>query len=137
MIVAISIILVAFIWLVEETEWFTIRLPYGKVGSLEISSLLTMARGIIFFALGLVMFSGQKTLPAILVSPTGQRILGFNANQVKHICKRLPEWKWELAEVVLISPLGKRLRVGFNGLEAERITRRHEGWAWDYIETSL
>jgi len=137
-ILFILILGVAFYWLMLETQWLTIRLGRHvdliaeKAGKMDIGAILMMGIGMVFLAVGFIMFPlRHKPFPAILISPSGKEYYMFNANQAKHICLKLPEWKWELANVALITPNGLHLITNMNGIQAERICRKHELWTWD------
>jgi hypothetical protein len=125
----------AFLWLFFETDWLRVRLPCGAYSKkdFDIGSILMMGIGMVFVAVGLILLRfNHRPFPAVLISPKGEHFFVFNANQAKHICQRLNNWRFELAPVLLLSPEKVEYRM-FNGVQAERIVRQHPDWSWREI----
>ena len=130
----VVILVVAFSWLMRETEVLSIHLLIGreKEVSISIDNIMQLALGMIFIAVGLILcpIKIHKPFPAILISPVGNLYYDFNLNQARHIITRLYGWKCYPQIVELVSPLGIKYH-RFNAIEAERICRKYDGWEWD------
>lgn len=102
---------------------------------MDISGIMKLGIAMVFVAVGfaLMPFRDHDIFPAVLVSPSGKLYFEFNLNQSKHICQKIPGWKYYPAPVQLVSPSGKHF-YQFNAIQAERICRKQFlGWKWNQM----